>query len=64
MFWKKKKEVCFHDWKVSDFGVISNFMGDSDDIYSITCTKCKKTRNMDSYEFNRMSSKGFIRVSD
>lgn len=60
MFWNKK-EPCFHEWKVSDFYISYSFMADADNIYKIICTKCKKERTLNEYDYGQMEAKGFIK---
>ncbi len=60
MFWKKK-EPCFHEWKVADFRVTCSSMADIENLYDIACIKCYKKRVLDDYEYHKMKSKGFLK---
>jgi hypothetical protein len=60
VFWKKK-EPCFHEWKLSDYhsGVDASF--EVFYKYEITCVKCNKSRNVDKYDFDKMKDLGLLK---
>ena len=59
MFWKKK-EPCFHEWKVSDFRTNFDIMGDRESNYEITCIKCNKQRILGVYTYEKMKDMNLI----
>jgi hypothetical protein len=68
MFFKRKKSepkpLCFHKWKVADFGVGYSYNGieeESYDYYDIGCVICGSSRRLDSFEYSRMVSAGILK---
>lgn len=58
---RKKKEVCFHEWKLSDYRTYVDISFESCHVYEITCLKCQKSREIDEYEYNKMKLLGLIK---
>jgi hypothetical protein len=57
------KPLCFHEWKVADFGVGYEYNGIDDDAYAwyvIGCEKCGTSRKVDEYEFGVMRRAGAV----
>jgi hypothetical protein len=67
MFFKRKpkenKPLCFHEWRVADFGTTPayNAMEIDDIYYVIGCEKCGNSRKVGDYEFSKMKDVGFIK---
>ncbi|MED2979527.1 hypothetical protein P4284_22970 [Bacillus swezeyi] len=60
---KRERSLCFHEWRICDFGVdyeYNGFSEDAVDYYEIGCSKCGTIRKIDEYEFSRMCSTGMI----
>lgn len=56
--------MCFHEWKVADFGVGYEYNGVSEDsyeYYTLGCEKCGTSRKVDDLEFRLMRQAGVIR---
>jgi hypothetical protein len=68
MFFKRKvneeKPLCFHEWRVTDFGVGYEYNGVSEDsyvYYDLGCKKCGAARRVSDYEYYRMISAGVVK---
>lgn len=67
MIFRKKEldnSLCFHNWRIADFGVNYSYNGideDAIDYFIIGCEKCGKSRKIDKYEYLRMKSNGFLK---
>jgi hypothetical protein len=67
MFFKRKpketKPLCFHEWRVADFGTMPacHAMELDDIYYVIGCEKCGSSRTLDEWAFSKMKNAGFIK---
>lgn len=60
-FKRKKKEKCFHEWKLSDYKTYVDISFETYEVYEITCLKCLKPRRVNAYELHKMKSLGLIK---
>jgi hypothetical protein len=61
---KETKPLCFHEWRVADFGVTEYYTGVDIDFhrrYVLGCEKCGNTRTVDEFAFYEMRDAGVIK---
>jgi hypothetical protein len=57
----KRKPVCFHEWRVVDFGYWGVSSEDYDGYYEIGCEKCGNKRTTNEHSFESMKERGLIK---
>ena len=66
--WMKKKQqesYCKHKWEVLDIRfAVRIHTGDTEILYIIGCEGCKRTRQLDEYEYSVMVRKGFLKEKE
>lgn len=56
----RKKEICFHEWKLVDYNNHVSAYLEICEKYEIGCPKCNRTKTVDKYAYSKMKSQGLI----
>jgi len=60
-FKRKEKNRCLHDWRLTDYKTYVDFSLDVVEYYEIICLKCRNTKSVSKYRYEKMKRLGLIK---